>query len=278
MPFLPSPEVTGVEAQGAAKSPPDVALLSHSASEFKLLTSMTYQDAAGKGHAVPESNVSVTDLASVPWLLWGLIAPYGRQLRPALLHDHQCVEARKRPPGERLSARRAADNLFRQALYDEGVPFLRRHLLWAGVSFGRYLAFRRVAAAVVLLLALVSLAWFWVAVARLSGAPLPQFSCPTRLDAWVGELLECSTSPWFMPGWFAFVVAGGLLFWKDWLPVAVALVAAPIIAPTLVVTLVTALLLWLLECLVGFVLLVTGQQPRWPGGPQPYLDWQAWRS
>ncbi len=65
-----------------------------------------------------------TDLATVPNLLWGLMASYGKQTLPALLHDMLCDEASDtKKEGDRQRAyqdRRFADNLIRHALRSTG--------------------------------------------------------------------------------------------------------------------------------------------------------------
>ena len=99
----------------------------------------------------------------MPDFLWAILAPYGRQLRPALLHDFRCDVAAGRvastpgtatPPAAALPGgtpsepvRREADELFREALRSEGVGPGRAWLFWTGVSFGRFFAFNRVPAA-----------------------------------------------------------------------------------------------------------------------------------
>jgi hypothetical protein len=86
-----------------------------------------------------------TDLASVPPILWGLIASYGRHTLPALMHDHLCdIADEKSESGENWSHWRArADEAFHSALRDpEGgfgltSPPWRAVMLWAGVAVGR---------------------------------------------------------------------------------------------------------------------------------------------
>ncbi len=73
----------------------------------------------------------VTDLASVPPFLWGVIASYGRQTLPALLHDMQCYAAAQphQPAAYRRRARREADTLFRATLRASGSGPIRRWLM-----------------------------------------------------------------------------------------------------------------------------------------------------
>jgi hypothetical protein len=79
-----------------------------------------------------------TDFASVPPFLWGLIASYGKQTLPAILHDQLVYESLIAPPEQRLAMRRTADEIFRIALIDSGVHPLRARVMWAGVGVERY--------------------------------------------------------------------------------------------------------------------------------------------
>lgn len=104
-------------------------------------------------HVVPAG--FVTDLASVPELLWGVIASYGRQTLPAVLHDQLYATAARAdtlPRARRL--RRDADVLFRSTLRESGAGPVRQWLMWAAVrTFGTPLVVvPLVALAVVLLL------------------------------------------------------------------------------------------------------------------------------
>ena len=88
-----------------------------------------------------DSNNS-TDLASVPPFLWGLVASYGHQTLPAILHDALSDRADQAPPAQQLAVRRAADDAFRVALGESGVAPLRVAAMWAVVSIQRYVRFR----------------------------------------------------------------------------------------------------------------------------------------
>jgi hypothetical protein len=141
---------------------------------FLLLEGFGYRAHDGSFWDVPADGVS-TDLASVPSPLWSLLASYGRQTRPALLHDHITEAALK------LADRRAAfelrdrgDALFRESLADEGVTSgSRRWTFWAGVTLGKYALHGTFVATVLGLSSLVSLwlAWELLAAASFSAAP-----------------------------------------------------------------------------------------------------------
>ncbi len=78
-----------------------------------------------------------TDFASVPPFLWGLIASYGKQTLPAILHDRLSYLARVAPSGS-LELRRTADETFRVALVESGVHQLRARVMWGAVGLERY--------------------------------------------------------------------------------------------------------------------------------------------
>lgn len=121
---------------------------------WQQLNAVQFKDSHGQIFIAPrhKGNVatpgSSTDLASIPSVLWPLFAPYGRQLRPALLHDFQCDQAKaikdaadqandrslRRAAEEK---RREADNRFRDTLLSEGEEPIRARLLWTGVTLGR---------------------------------------------------------------------------------------------------------------------------------------------
>ena len=73
-----------------------------------------------------------TDFASVPRVFVWFIPRYGRYTKAAILHDYLCGVA---VPAGRIS-RIEADGIFRQAMRELGVPFLRRWIMWAAVRLG----------------------------------------------------------------------------------------------------------------------------------------------
>jgi hypothetical protein len=73
-----------------------------------------------------------TDFASVPRAFVWFIPRYGRYTKAAILHDYLCSVA---VPAGRIG-RIDADGIFRQAMRELGVPFLRRWIMWAAVRLG----------------------------------------------------------------------------------------------------------------------------------------------
>jgi len=80
---------------------------------------------------VPPDDGGKTDLASVPSVLWWLIASYGNHTRAALLHDALYVDKGVPPV-----PRKTADRLFLTALREPGqkAGAFRHWLMWAAVS------------------------------------------------------------------------------------------------------------------------------------------------
>jgi hypothetical protein len=72
-----------------------------------------------------------TDFASVPRVFVWFLPRYGRYTKAAILHDYLCDEAR----AGRLK-RSDADGLFRRAMMELEVAFLRRWIMWAAVRVG----------------------------------------------------------------------------------------------------------------------------------------------
>ena len=74
----------------------------------------------------------ITDFATVPRVAVWLIPKFGRYTRAAILHDWLITD--KLPKGDICSL--DVDGLFRRVMREEGVPFVRRWLMWAGVRWG----------------------------------------------------------------------------------------------------------------------------------------------
>jgi hypothetical protein len=110
-----------------------------------------------------------TNLASVPRWLWWFVASYGLHTKAALLHDHQVdVEGFDRDK---------ADHVFRRALEESKVRWMRRWLMWTAVSLAtmmlkkplRFAAFVAMLAGFLVLLVAWLLGWlpWWPALAVL---------------------------------------------------------------------------------------------------------------
>ena len=97
--------------------------------DWAILRALTYY-ARTEDFVVPVQEH--TDFASVPREFVWFIPRYGRYTKAAILHDYLCSVC---VPAGRVS-RIEADGIFRQAMRELGVPFLRRWIMWAGVRLG----------------------------------------------------------------------------------------------------------------------------------------------
>jgi hypothetical protein len=122
---------------------------------FDVLEAFQYRDdRLGTTVTVP-AHGDPTDLASVPWLLWWLIASYGRHTGAAIVHDTLVVDRMTR--AERVRA----DTILFHALEESGNNWFRHRLMWAAVSWGLTM---RKSAPVLFVLFIAHVLVFWGAV------------------------------------------------------------------------------------------------------------------
>jgi hypothetical protein len=74
----------------------------------------------------------ITDLASIPRALHSLIPQHGDHSLAAIVHDYLYAT--------QGTTRKAADEIFLNALEDSGVSWIKRNLLYAGVRVGGWVA------------------------------------------------------------------------------------------------------------------------------------------
>lgn len=106
---------------------------------FRIVEPFRYVDAVtGEQFVVPDPRWgdAATDLASVPGILLWFVPRYGQHTLPALLHD-QLVDY------DLADRREKADRIFRDAMGEQGVRFLRRWLMWTAVSLATMIRDRR---------------------------------------------------------------------------------------------------------------------------------------
>jgi hypothetical protein len=274
MPFLESAKVTGVAVEDHVDParPPEVVLAAtdtfdehgylenDNLGEFRVLTPLCYRADNGEPYVVPPNpEGSTTDLASVPAFMWGLLAPYGRQLRPALLHDFLCNHVKDSSPDQWFSIRRSADDLFREALASCGVSVLRRSLFWAGVTLGRYLAYRLWFALVVIALAVLSVSIIWYDI----------FSVVAGLVSDDGDL---SLGLLLLAALVLLVVGVALASWTEAGAVLLISVVAPLVAPAGVVVLLTQGLLFVIDWPLTQLWKLRGKRSGY-ATPGPMLNW-----
>ncbi|MEN8649117.1 DUF1353 domain-containing protein [Streptomyces sp. 21So2-11] len=100
---------------------------------WQLVTDLEYQGSQGR-YVVPTG--FETDLASVPRHFVWLFQTYGRYTQAAILHDWLIKE-------EPTVNRSEADHVFRVAMLELKVPFVRRWMMWAAVRAGGRLSYTR---------------------------------------------------------------------------------------------------------------------------------------
>ena len=92
---------------------------------FRVTKEFRYTKKGTKPVVVPVD--SKTDFASIPRPLTFFIPKLGKYTYPAVVHDYLCRTAKS------WKERRAADLIFRLAMKDAGVGFLRRWAMWLAV-------------------------------------------------------------------------------------------------------------------------------------------------
>jgi hypothetical protein len=97
--------------------------------DWETLRALTYH-ATNEDFEVPVHKR--TDFASVPRAFVWLLPRYGRYTKAAILHDYLCSVEVRAGRIDRIDA----DGIFRQAMRELGVPFLRRWIMWAAVRLG----------------------------------------------------------------------------------------------------------------------------------------------
>ena len=82
----------------------------------------------------------ITDLASIPKILWNIFEPAGENYtRAALVHDYlyskNCIYTD--------ISRKEADQIFLEIMKERGVPFWKRHLMHKAVRMFGWIFFRK---------------------------------------------------------------------------------------------------------------------------------------
>jgi hypothetical protein len=213
--LLLGPELTGAQPEPGpfrkygSDQPAAIRLQQRNATEFFLVEPFRYVK-DGRVRIVPmdrplDPHSDVTDLASVPNFLTWLVPRYGRHSLPALLHD----DLQHQFDGVDLTSRKA-DVIFRDAMGDAQVPFMRRWLMWAGVSARTRWNLGWVWKCLVLLWVLIYGAGFWIAGPFLAAYALSGPATAIAIAAvFVSPLLLCWS--WLWERKAAVIFAYGLL-------------------------------------------------------------------
>lgn len=186
---------------------------------FRLRRGFRYRETDQSPPIVIPAGVK-TDLASVPWPFWWLIASYGRHTKAVLLHDSLIKDNMS------LDERRAADRLLFKALKESGfgepskrkTSWARRWLMWSAVAlFGTMKKHAPISLALFVLHLLVFIGLIgYLAVVHL----WPFFDWITGLTAWAWDeasSLERSVAglwpfAWTPEVWQAAAIVGALGF------------------------------------------------------------------
>jgi hypothetical protein len=106
--------------------------------QFRMLRRIAYDDGEYGEILVPDdTDTFLTDFASVPAIFTWLVPKSGRHLPAALVHDglvHPRGEPTYVSSGGHVIDRVGADRVFRDAMRDSEVGFVRRWLVWSVVT------------------------------------------------------------------------------------------------------------------------------------------------
>ena len=110
-------------------TPADLRLLEHE--KWEILTQFEYHVGSYPSDDVIRVPAGfVTDLASVPRMLWSILPPHGEYAKAAIIHDYLYTIG--------LCSKQYADNVFLEAMTVLGVAMWRRKLMyWAVRLFGK---------------------------------------------------------------------------------------------------------------------------------------------
>jgi hypothetical protein len=108
----------------------ELAVEATGATMWSLTRPLVYTGTRGDTWTVPAG--FTTDFASVPRLMHWLTLPYGGYTRAAVLHDYLLGLIGHPDPATAVSSR-DADGVFRLAMQELGVPWLKRWSMWAAV-------------------------------------------------------------------------------------------------------------------------------------------------
>lgn len=73
-------------------------------------------------HTVPKG--FITDMASVPRILWSIFPPFGKYLRASIFHDYLLLE---------LEKKKEAHIIFREIMIEDGVKEWKANLFYLAV-------------------------------------------------------------------------------------------------------------------------------------------------
>lgn len=104
---------------------------------WKIHEGFSYETDGGAVIEVPAG--FVTDLASVPRILWNIFPPFGTYIRAAVIHDKLYADHRA---GLGHYSRAYADAVLLEAMADDNVSRWQRRIIWIAVRLGGWAAWR----------------------------------------------------------------------------------------------------------------------------------------
>ena len=107
---------------------------------WKLTAQLDWTSRGGAKVSVPAG--FVTDFASIPRPLWGLLPPTGGYGKAAVLHDWMYQSGQWTPSGPPCE-RGDADGVLKEAMEDLGISRLVRWTIWSGVRSGGWVSWKR---------------------------------------------------------------------------------------------------------------------------------------
>jgi len=100
---------------------------------FRLMAPFSYRSSRGT-ITVPAG--FVTDGASIPRVFWSILEPFGPYFEAALIHDFLYS------PWNRRFTRRQADLIFKEAMFNSGLDWVRRETIYRAVRLGGWASFK----------------------------------------------------------------------------------------------------------------------------------------
>lgn len=102
---------------------------------WRVLKPFTFSiDDNGQTASVTIPSGYLTDGASVPRLFWWLLPPWGKYGQAAVVHDILCEHLRMELGGTEIKIKRShADWLFREAMKEAGISWIKRTIMYSGV-------------------------------------------------------------------------------------------------------------------------------------------------
>lgn len=108
--------------------------------EVRLFTLVHYYRVVTSMGTVTIPTGFVTDGASVPKVFWNILSPFGEYFPAALLHDYLY----SRWSTSHFGVDRAtADKLFLEAMFNIGVPWHTRHIIYRAVRMFGWTAYKK---------------------------------------------------------------------------------------------------------------------------------------